>query len=157
MVHKIAKKNTFLSSLFQMLKKAWQKRVFSILRTASIVKLLSKILHGYYPTLVFLQFWKKLIDSSKLAKQVRMLYFFRPSNNSLTIEKKTCYGKIMSLCLPSLCNSYPHPDANFQKSWIGVVSFWFTWKSSWKCPESIAWGSGERSSLIKFLRSFLVN
>ena len=38
-----------------------------------IIKVLSKILHGYYTTFVFLEFWKKLINSSKSAKQVGQL------------------------------------------------------------------------------------
>ena len=52
------------------------KLFFAILKTISIFsmfKLLSKILHGCYTTFVFEEFWKKLINSSKSAKQVGIL------------------------------------------------------------------------------------
>ena len=52
---------------------------FAILRITSIfwiIKLLSKILHGYYTTFVFLEFWKKLINLSKSANKWEYFSFF---------------------------------------------------------------------------------
>ena len=52
-------KNTFFQGLFQPLKKALKNVFFAILKITSIFsmfKLLSKILHGYYTTFVFLEF-----------------------------------------------------------------------------------------------------
>ena len=69
-------KTRFFQAFFSLSKRPWKNVFFAILKTTSIFsmfKLLSKILHGYYTTFVFLEFWKKLINSSKSAKQVGIL------------------------------------------------------------------------------------
>ena len=71
-----SKKTRFFKSFLRGWKRLGKNVFFEISKTTSIFsmfKLLSKILHGYYTTFVFLEFWKKLINSSKSAKQVGIL------------------------------------------------------------------------------------
>ena len=63
-----SQKLCFFQAFFNAWKRLEKNVFFAILKTTSIFsmfKLLSKILHGYYTTFVFLEFWKKLINSSK--------------------------------------------------------------------------------------------
>ena len=74
-----SQKTRFFQAFFRCWKRLEKNVFYATLRTTSIfliIKLLSKILHGYYTTFVFLEFWKKLINSSKSAKQLGILYFF---------------------------------------------------------------------------------
>ena len=63
-----SQKTRFFQAFFRCWKRLEKNVFFAILRTTSIfwiIKVLSKILHGYYAAFVFLEFWKKLINSSK--------------------------------------------------------------------------------------------
>ena len=69
-------KTRFFQAFFSTGKRFEKILFFAILRNTSIfliIKLFSKILHGYYTTFVFLEFWKKFINSSKSVKQVGIL------------------------------------------------------------------------------------
>ena len=92
-----SQKTRFFKAFLRGWKRLEKNVFFEILRTTSIFsmfKLLSKILHGYYTTFVFLEFWKNSWIRQNWQNKWEYFSFLKPLNNSLTIEKM-CFFLIL--------------------------------------------------------------
>ena len=86
-----SQKTRFFQAFFSTGKRLGKNVFFASLRTTSIfliIKILSKILHGYYTTFVFLEFWKKTHKFVKIGKTSgNTLVFWDPKRIPWLLKK----------------------------------------------------------------------